>query len=129
MKIEGVGMKKQIAFFFVSFLIMLPAAAYNVKPPRLTVVLVVDQFAHHYIDKLHTQLKHGLKYLLTHGVNYTNAYWPAGQPGTATGHAGLNTGVHADYHGYVSNNWYENGKKVGCDDDESDNALVINPEG
>src|SRR5579871_5735645 len=122
-------MKKKILSSFVSSLIMLSAVAYNPKPPRLTVVLVIDQCAYHYIDKLHTQLKHGLKYLLTHGINYTNAYWPAGQPGTATGHAGLNTGVHADYHGYVSNNWYEDGKKVGCDDDYSPEALVINPEG
>lgn len=120
-------MKKQILFLFgISFSVS-SVVAYNPKPPRLTVVLVIDQCAYHYIDKLHTQLKHGLKYLLTHGISYTNAYWHAGQPGTATGHAGLNTGVCASYHGYVSNNWYENGKKVGCDDDESDKALVINP--
>jgi len=103
--------------------------AYNVKPPRLTVVLVVDQLAHHYIDKLHPYLKHGIGYLLSHGVNYTNAYWPHAQPGTATGHAGLNTGTYAESHGFVSNNWYENGEKVCCDDDDSDDAAVISPDG
>jgi predicted AlkP superfamily pyrophosphatase or phosphodiesterase len=118
-------MKKNIIFIFL--LCCTPLVAYNVKPPRLTVVLVVDQLAHHYIDKLHSQLKHGIGYLLSHGVNYTNANWGAGQPGTATGHAGLDTGVDANYHGYVSNNWYEDGEKVACDDDDSDEALVINP--
>lgn len=120
-------MKKYMIFALLLF--FTPLMAYNVKPPRLTVVLVVDQLAHHYIDKLHPFLKHGIGYLLSHGVNYTNAYWPNGQPGTATGHAGLNTGTHADYHGFVSNNWYENGKKVCCDDDDSGDALVLSCDG
>lgn len=118
-------MKRYIILAFT----MSPLFAYNVKPPRLTVVLVVDQFAHHYIDKLYPHLKHGIKYLIEHGVNYTNAYWPHAQPGTATGHAGLNTGTYANYHGYVSNNWYENGKKVCCDDDDSEDSAVLSPDG
>jgi predicted AlkP superfamily pyrophosphatase or phosphodiesterase len=116
-------------FRFVVLIIFLTAIpslfAYNVKPPRLVVVITVDQLAHHYLDKLYPYMKGGIKYLLHHGVNYTNAYWLNGQPGTATGHACLNTGVTADYHGFASNNWYENGKKVTCDEDP--NALVINP--
>jgi predicted AlkP superfamily pyrophosphatase or phosphodiesterase len=111
------------------FLMHTTISAYNVKPPRLTVVLVVDQFAHHYIDKLYPYLKYGLKYLIDHGVVYTNAYWTSGQPGTATGHAGLNTGVNANYHGFVSNTWYEDGEKVACDDDDSPDARVISPDG
>lgn len=106
-----------------------PLAAYNVKPPRLTVILVIDQFAHHYIDKLYPHLKYGLKYLIDHGVNYTNANWDSGQPGTATGHAGLATGTNAQYHGFVSNNWYENGKKVACDDDDSPETFVFSEQG
>lgn len=121
-------MKKYIVWA-LAFISCVSLMAYNVKPPRLTVVLVVDQCAHHYIDKLYPHLKYGLKYLIDHGVNYTNAYWESGQPGTATGHAGLATGVHAQYHGYVSNNWYEKGKKVCCDDDDSGNSLVLSPDG
>lgn len=100
---------------------------YNNRPPRLIVILVVDQFAYSYFNKLMSQLKYGLKYLVEHGVVYTNAHMPHGQPGTAMGHAGLNTGVRAHYHGFVSNTWYENGKKVACDDDSSEAAFVINP--
>jgi len=102
---------------------------YNSRPPRLTVVLVVDQFAHHYIGKLMPHLKHGIKYLFENGVVYTNAHMPHGQPGTATGHAGLNTGVCAKDHGFTSNAWYERGKKVACDDDDSGKALVLSPDG
>src|SRR6266852_8140756 len=91
--------------------------AYNTKPPRLAVILVIDQFAYRYITKLYPHLKHGLRYLLDNGVSYTNAFMPHGQPGTSTGHAGLNTGTCADYHGFTSNSWYEDGKKIACDDD------------
>ena len=111
-----------------TFLTYTPLFGYNVHPPRLVVVLVVDQFAYSYFNKLMPQLKYGLKYLAEHGVVFTNAHMPHGQPGTATGHAGLNTGVCANYHGFVSNTWYEDGKKVACDDDNSDDALVIDPE-
>ena len=58
----------------IVFSLHTPLAARNVRPPRLTVVLVVDQFAHHYIDKLYPHLKYGLKYLIDHGVYYTRNY-------------------------------------------------------
>lgn len=103
--------------------------ARNVKPPRLTVILVIDQFAHHYIDKLYPHLKYGLKYLIDRGVYYTNAHWRSGQPGTACGHASLNTGTCAQDHGFVSNSWYENGQKVACDNDSSGDAQVLSPDG
>lgn len=115
--------------FIGIFVIHSTIVGYNNRPPRLIVVLVVDQFAYSYFNKLMSQLKYGLKYLMEHGVVYTNAYMPHGQPGTAMGHAGLNTGVRANYHGFVSNTWYENGKKVACDDDRSEGARVINPHG
>jgi predicted AlkP superfamily pyrophosphatase or phosphodiesterase len=121
--------KNNILLFYSVFFFMMPIAAYNVKPPRLTVVIVVDQLAYHYLDKLYPHLKHGIKYLIHHGVHYTNAHWESGQPATATDHASLSTGVTANYHGYVSNNFYEKGKKVGCDDDIADTAVVINPDG
>src|SRR6266478_7571633 len=103
--------------------------AYNTKPPRLAVILIIDQFAYRYITKLYPHLKHGLRYLLDNGVVYTNAHMPHGQPGTSTGHAGLNTGTCANYHGFTSNSWYENGKKVLCDDDSSPETFVLSPHG
>lgn len=113
--------------FFSVILIHTTSMAHNTRPPRLTVILVIDQFAHRYVDKLYSRLKHGLRYLYDHGVVYTNAHMPHGQPGTATGHAGLNTGTCARYHGFTSNTWYQHGVKVECDDDETGDALVINP--
>lgn len=119
-------------YFFMMILIFfvhIVTFGYNPKPPRLTVIIVIDQFAHSYIDKLMPHFKYGFKFLFENGVDYTNAHHPAGQPGTATGHASLTSGTCAKDHGFVSNSWYMNGKKVACDDDVSENARVLSPDG
>ena len=103
--------------------------SYNPHPPRLVVNLVVDQLSYEYINQLYPYLKHGLKYLLEHSTVYTNAFMPHGQPGTATGHAGLNTGTYAQDHGFIGNTWYENGIKVACDDDSDENTYVFSSHG
>ena len=125
MKNKTVILSKFLLFGF--FLLHSIVLAYNNRPPRLTVVLVIDQCAYAYFNKLMPFFKHGLKYLAEHGVVYTNCHQDNGQPGTATGHANLNTGVAANYHGLVSNSWYQNGIKVECDEDKSLDALVIDP--
>jgi predicted AlkP superfamily pyrophosphatase or phosphodiesterase len=120
---------KKLALLINIFFIPTFISGLNTRPPRLTVVLVVDQFAYDYITKLYPQLKHGLRYLLDNGVVYTNAYMPHAQPSTATGHAGLNTGTCAERHGFIANAWYENGKKVKCDNDCSEGTFVFAPDG
>lgn len=112
-------------------LLLLPTNThtYNARPPKLTIVIVVDQFAHYYIDKLARHFKWGLHYLLSHGVVFTNAHMPHGQPGTGVGHTGLNTGAYGKDHGIIGNGWHtETGKKISCDDDNSENSLVIAPD-
>ena len=111
------------------FLTQQTALGYNAKPPRLTIVIVVDQFAHSYIDKLAPHFKYGLRFLLEKGVDFTNAHHTGGQPGTANGHASLGSGTCAKDHGFPSNSWYMNGKKTACDEDNSGNACVLSPDG
>jgi predicted AlkP superfamily pyrophosphatase or phosphodiesterase len=116
-----------ILLFYILFL-SIQTYSYNMHPPKLTIVIVVDQLAHHYINKLQSRFKYGLKYLFNNGVVYTNAHFPHGQPGTAVGHAGLNTGTYAKDHGFISNAWYNPaGNKISCDDDSSLEASVIIP--
>ncbi|PKN03549.1 hypothetical protein CVU75_01700 [Candidatus Dependentiae bacterium HGW-Dependentiae-1] len=83
--------------------------------PRLTIIFVVDQLAYHYIQNLTPYFTGGLKLLVSQGVNYTNAYWPHATPATAVGHAGLNTGAFARYHGIVGNSWYNNENEIHVD--------------
>lgn len=98
-------------------------------PPKLTVMIVVDQLGDIYIKKVQDYLKYGLKTLLTDAAYYTNAYHPHGMPSTATGHAALSTGAFAKFHGIVGNTWIDsNGKKTTCDSDSVENAAIFNPE-
>jgi len=126
-------MKKSNISITLLSLIFLPffhLHSFNSNPPKLTIMIVIDQFSYNYINKLNRHLRHGLRYLLDNGVVYTNAFMPHGRPGTAPGHAALNTGTYAKNHGFIDNNWYqETGEKIACDDDPSPDSLVISPTG
>ncbi len=80
--------------------------------PKLTVIMVIDQFAHHYLPKLKTHLNFGIKHLLNNGIVYENAYHAHGFPETAPGHTALSTGTFPKDHGIVGNQWLtRKGKK------------------
>lgn len=99
-------------------------------PPKLTVIVVVDQLAYHYLQTLAPHLKNGLGFLNQQGVSYANAFMPHGMPATGTGHPALNTGTFASDHGIVGNSWINaEGKRVACDDDSPENSAVIGPQG
>lgn len=79
----------------------------SARPPRLVVMLVVDQLRPtllHRYDDLYTG---GLRRLLDHGRFYTRASHDFGVTVTAPGHATLATGVHPSRHGIVANEWME----------------------
>lgn len=117
-------------FFYLFPLTFFSLYGFNSNPPRLTVILIVDQFAYNYINKLNRHFKYGLRDLLDKGVIYTNAFMPHGRPGTAPGHALFSTGTYAKYHGFIDNSWYTPaGQKINCDDDSSPESFVISPTG
>lgn len=97
--------------------------------PKLTVVMVIDQFAYSYIEKLNENFNYAFKDLLNKGIIFTNAHHPHGTPATATGHTALNTGAFAKDHGIINNAWitpeYE---KVKSDQDDSKDSLVFGPD-
>jgi len=98
--------------------------------PRLTIIIEVDQFAHHYIPRIEKHLTGGIKFLLEHGVRYTNAYWPHAMPSTAIGHTAINTGTFANYHGVLNNSWYDQSlEKIEFEDDSEKDAAVFSPDG
>lgn len=81
--------------------------------PRLTVVIVIDQFAFHYIPKLQKYFKYGLKDLFDNGVVYYKAYHPHSVPETTPGHHGLSTGTCPKDHGAIANDWLgPNGEEI-----------------
>jgi len=111
---------------FLLCLIASMTVANSPHPPKLTVVMVIDQLAYNYIRVLRPFLQNGIKMLLEGGTSYTNAFFPHANPGTAVGHTCLSTGTYARDHGIVANSWYApDGKtEVNCDDDPSEQAAV-----
>lgn len=110
-------------FIFIFFKI-------SAKVPRITVVMVIDQFAQHYMDRLGDKFNYAFKMLRKKGINYTNAYHPHGTPTTATGHNAFNTGTLAYKHGIVLNGWGKsNGKNIRYDEDDRPGSLTFGSNG
>lgn len=123
---------KKIKFItlLLTFLIFGYQQLHSQTSPKLTVVIVIDQFAYHYIPKLKHHFKYGMKTLLDEGIVYENAHHPQGAPSTPVGHATFNTGTFAKDHGVVFGEWYdENGNNVKWEDDDSPDAAVFSKDG
>jgi len=121
---------KKISTVLTALLLSVPAQmllhASPEAAPKITVVLIADQFAHFYIPKLQKYFKHGIKQLLEEGVVYNNVFHPHGTPETTTGHHALSTGCYAKDHGGVTNQWLDrNGKKIRYEADSDHQAELL----
>jgi hypothetical protein len=101
------------------------------QPPRLAVIIVVDQFAYHELAALRASFKSGLKFLCDKGIFYTHATMPNGITKTAPGHAAIATGARAQDHGIVNNSWVDahTHKEIEADDDNRPGYQVFSPAG
>ena len=122
--------------FFIAAVLVLSSAAVARKPedpckaPQLTVVIVVDQFAHHVFEKLKPHFKYGFKRLLKEGIIYHQARHPHAVPETTPGHHALSTGVVPRDHGAVLNQWLNReGVRTHYELDVSGTASVFSPTG
>jgi predicted AlkP superfamily pyrophosphatase or phosphodiesterase len=88
--------------------------------PRLVLFLVVDQMRYDYLERVDPLLTGGLRWLLDHGVSFTDAQHDHAATNTAPGHATLATGLFPGHSGIVSNWWVDrkSGEWVYCVGDE-----------
>lgn len=118
---------KRLSSLIISFFCCLHIFA---EVPKLTVVLVIDQFAYHELLKFLPSLNGGIKYLHDNGVRYVQAFHPHSMPETAVGHATIGTGCLARDHGIIGNIWHdEDGTLITCDADSAEKAAVFGPDG
>ncbi len=82
-----------------------PAGA-HLPPPRLVVLLVVDQLPSWSFGPMASSFRGGLRRLLDRGVYVPRVRLPYGTPYTAPGHATLSTGAPPAVHGIIGNSWY-----------------------
>jgi predicted AlkP superfamily pyrophosphatase or phosphodiesterase len=91
------------------------------SPPRLAVIIVVDQMRADYVERFKDEWTGGLRRLVTRGAWFTNAAYPYLMTFTCAGHATISTGALPRRHGILQNNWFDRDarKIVTCTEDPS----------
>lgn len=88
--------------------------------PRLVVGIVVDQMRWDYLSRYYTKFgTDGFRRLLDKGYSCNNTMIPYIPSVTAAGHTCIYTGSVPAINGIAGNNFYKNGKKVYCCDDDN----------
>ncbi|MBN9121855.1 MAG: alkaline phosphatase family protein [Planctomycetes bacterium] len=90
-------------------------------PPRLAVVIVVDQLRGDYLERWEKLFgEGGFRRICTDGAWFQNCHYPYAFTMTGPGHASISTGVSPAKHGIVTNEWYDRaaGREVYCVDSE-----------
>jgi predicted AlkP superfamily pyrophosphatase or phosphodiesterase len=88
-------------------------------PPKLTVLIVVDQMRADYVDRFHGEWTGGLKRMVTDGAWFQQVAYPYLTTVTCAGHATISTGFFPNTHGVFQNGWWdrEAGRQTTCTDD------------
>jgi predicted AlkP superfamily pyrophosphatase or phosphodiesterase len=95
-------------------------------PPRLVVLLVVDQMRADYLDDYSGHFTGGIRRLMDEGAWFQRAAYPYLNTITCAGHATIGTGTFPYRHGMVLNEWYlrESGKTTTCTEDEAEQEVA-----
>jgi predicted AlkP superfamily pyrophosphatase or phosphodiesterase len=101
------------------------ARAASLDPPKLIVIMVVDQMRADYVDRFQRDWTGGFKRLLTHGAWVRRASYPYLETVTCPGHATIVTGAFPRTHGIFQNAWWDRdaGAQVTCTQDPGTSNL------
>ena len=94
-------------------------------PPRLVVVIAIDQFRPDYLQKFKRYFgKGGFNLLLQQGARFTDAEYRHAVTLTCPGHAVILTGTYPNASGIVANQWYDaaSGRQQYC---AADSAVTL----
>ena len=87
-------------------------AAATPAPPRLAVIIVVDQMRADYVDRFSPEWTAGLKRIVTTGAWFRRAAYPYLTTVTCAGHATVSTGAFSHAHGIMQNVWWDRDTKA-----------------
>ena len=120
---------RRFCFFLLMALLAPSLASADEPPPRLLLLLTIDQGRGDYLERFRPALSGGLARLVDEGVVFTDAHHAHAHTVTAPGHAALSTGRHPAGSGMVGNNFYDRseGRWVYCLEDRAFEVLM--PEG
>ena len=88
-------------------------------PPRLLVVVVVDQMRADYLDRFDRHWHAGFRTLLDQGTRFDDNRYPYFDTWTCPGHTTIGTGTLPRTHGMISNRWWQRDSRRSeeCTDD------------
>jgi hypothetical protein len=98
--------------------------------PALVVVIAVDQFRADYLERFREFFApDGLALLMDQGAAFTDCRYRHAVTKTACGHATILSGVHANLHGIIANDWIDRDtlQRVNCVDDDRVQLLGLEP--
>ena len=102
------------SFFFIAVFLtngFQTRASEESTPPKLAVVIVVDQMRADHLSRFAGLYKGGFKRLLDQGAVFTNGHHGHYRTETGPGHATIATGSHPSRHGIVANSWFDRVQK------------------
>ena len=106
------------------------AGAAEATSPKLAVVISVDQLRADYLVRFRPYFgEGGFKRLLEGGADFRNAHYRHALTKTAPGHALILSGVHANVHGVIDNDWLDRGlwEPINSVEDRGSPLVGINP--
>jgi predicted AlkP superfamily pyrophosphatase or phosphodiesterase len=107
-----------------------PAAAPAAQPapPKLVVILVVDQMRADYLEWYGGRFTAGFRRLVRDGAVFTRGAYPYLNTITCAGHATIGTGTFPYRHGMILNNWFDpvTGQSPYCTDDPDMQEISYN---
>lgn len=94
-----------------------PAGA-ETAPPKLVILISIDQFSADLFNSFRSQYRAGLKQL-SQGIVYSNSFHAHGVTETCAGHAVIASGRHPNATGIIANQWFDQAGSVNryCSDD------------
>ncbi|HEV3483943.1 MAG TPA: alkaline phosphatase family protein, partial [Vicinamibacterales bacterium] len=103
-----------------------PQAQSSAAPPRLVVMLVVDQLRSDYLLEYGGRFTGCLQRLMKEGAWFRNGAYPYLNTVTCPGHATIGTGTMPWRHGMILNEWFDRstGRAVACTDDPTTKEIV-----
>ncbi|MES1168582.1 MAG: alkaline phosphatase family protein, partial [Oleiharenicola lentus] len=118
-------MRKYSPLVFLGLLVLSLRAAEQ-PVPRLVVVISIDQMRADYLERFRPYFgEGGFKRLLEGGADYTNCHYEHAVTKTGPGHATILSGVHANVHGIIANEWLDRSTFIQGNNVEDVNSPLV----
>lgn len=103
------------------------SATQTTEPPRLVVIMVVDQMRIDYLERMAPHWTRGMKRMLNEGALFERNAYPYLQTVTCAGHATIGTGNFPATHGIILNAWWRGTRNASCTEDTTVAAIGYEP--